>query len=627
MSQCDAILKNGVFNTVITNNNNSTAENLYEWLKSVDYGTLQTAQNDGLQIDFPISGVPVNITGSISNAEFQNWKKAVNQGRTRVFTNEEANQIVEKSASPLIVKAWRDCVLPPTTGLLHYVSEGDAGAFTILFRWAPNSPDDKAPTVAGFDVIGATAVNPLKVGQTITFGGITVLFTRQKSSSGTDLYPEASVVLNTTKGTVAEMVSAISQPVPETPPFQVQVFSSQGPSAPHPSVSVSVPEGYKVVGGGARVNYHEPGNMLTASYPASPQTWTAMGKDHEGNSPATIDGFALGLHDPKDEWDVVIVPVDSPPANHPEAVASVPQGYVMTGGGAFVRYQGEGNLLTASYPIDSQSWAAKGKDHEAPDPASLTVYAIGVRPRNGAPNVKMKFFHFTSDIAAHPSGQVQVDSGLKLVGGGAIVNWTGEGNLLTASYPQGSAWVAAAKEHIRPDHAAITVYAIGAEPVFATLSQSLVSGAARGTVRTTPLQSGWRFCRKCRVICFAGSGPEPCPAGGKHDYTQSSNYYMLYNLQIPFGQRNWRYCRKCQGLTFASGPAAGRCPGGGEHDHTGSFEYYVPFAGHVAGQSDWRWCRKCQALAFGASGAGICSAGGTHDHNGSGVYQLVHDVS
>jgi len=45
MSQCDAILKNGVFNTVITNNNNSTAENLYEWLKSVDYGTLQTAQN------------------------------------------------------------------------------------------------------------------------------------------------------------------------------------------------------------------------------------------------------------------------------------------------------------------------------------------------------------------------------------------------------------------------------------------------------------------------------------------------------------------------------------------------------------------------------------------------------
>jgi hypothetical protein len=123
MSQCDAILKNGVFNTIITNTNLSTADSLYEWLKSTDYGTLQNAQNDGLNIGLPIQGVPINVSATISNTEFQNWHKAVDQGQSRTFTQEEANTIVQKSASPLILKAWTDCInhTIPTTGLNHYV--------------------------------------------------------------------------------------------------------------------------------------------------------------------------------------------------------------------------------------------------------------------------------------------------------------------------------------------------------------------------------------------------------------------------------------------------------------------------------------------------------------------------
>jgi hypothetical protein len=206
------------------------------------------------------------------------------------------------------------------------------------------------------------------------------------------------------------------------------------------------------------------------------------------------------------------------------------------------------------------------------------------------------------------------------------VNWKGPGNLLTASYPEGSTWVAAAKAHFGDDFSTITVYALGVEPILATFSQPLASGAAHGVVRTTPLQGGWRYCRKCHVICFENSGPGPCPAGAQHDFTGSANYYMIHDLQIPYGQRDWRYCRKCHELTFAGGSAAGHCSGGGDHDHTGSGDYHVPFAGHVHGQSDWRWCLKCQALAFAAAGAGVFSAGGDHDHTTSGLYQLIHDT-
>ena len=78
--------------------------------------------------------------------------------------------------------------------------------------------------------------------------------------------------------------------------------------------------------------------------------------------------------------------------------------------------------------------------------------------------MKIRLSHFTSGAAHHPSGSVNVEAGLQLVGGGAIVNWNGQGQLLTASYPEGSTWQAAAKDHFEDDPSTITVYAMGAQP-------------------------------------------------------------------------------------------------------------------------------------------------------------------
>lgn len=58
--------------------------------------------------------------------------------------------------------------------------------------------------------------------------------------------------------------------------------------------------------------------------------------------------------------------------------------------------------------------------------------------------------------------------GFTLVGGGARVNWSGEGNLLTASYPNGNSWVARAKDHLKPSVATVTAFAIGLKNSFLT---------------------------------------------------------------------------------------------------------------------------------------------------------------
>jgi vibriolysin len=68
-------------------------------------------------------------------------------------------------------------------------------------------------------------------------------------------------------------------------------------------------------------------------------------------------------------------------------------------------------------------------------------------------------------VAPHPSAHVALDSGWILSGGGALDNWTGAGNLLTASYPNGAAWFASGKDHIEASPAAITAYVIGLKEV------------------------------------------------------------------------------------------------------------------------------------------------------------------
>jgi len=245
------------------------------------------------------------------------------------------------------------------------------------------------------------------------------------------------------------------------PLINIQLFAVTSGVAPHPSIELPVPAGYKIVGGGATDNWNGAGNLLTASYPKGPNTWFAAGKDHEQSSPASITAYALALHDPNNEWDVIITEQTSDSAPHPQAVATLPDAYTLTGGGAFVDWHGAGNLLTASFPNTDHSWEARSKDHDVSDPSRITAYAIGARPRSGDKKLMNFIASATGASASHPNAQVCSDPEWSLSGGGAFDQWRGAGNLLTASYPNGRCWYALGKDHIHSSPAAITAYAIG----------------------------------------------------------------------------------------------------------------------------------------------------------------------
>jgi hypothetical protein len=259
--------------------------------------------------------------------------------------------------------------------------------------------------------------------------------------------------------------------------LRFRILAVTSDCAQHPTTQIAAPEGWVILGGGAWVQWDEGpcappnayGNLLTAMYPNDiGTTWTVASKDQLTPSPANIIAYAvvaqLSSGEPINRNDYRVFQSTSGVASHPTQQVNLPKGFVLVGGGAKSNYTGEGNLLYASYPVEgAEAWSGASKDHEKPDPASITVWAIGLSEdflrSNGMEVVRVT--QTTTQRANHPDLNLVVPN-FHLSGGGARDNWSGEGNLLTACYPEDrQTWNAAGKDHDKPDPSTISVWMLG----------------------------------------------------------------------------------------------------------------------------------------------------------------------
>lgn len=242
--------------------------------------------------------------------------------------------------------------------------------------------------------------------------------------------------------------------------------------------TLGVPEGYKILSGGARVNWAggNTGNMLTASYPQNLRNWVASHKDHHVSDYSSITLFAMAVYDPFDLLDVKILEKTSPQEVKVIEVKSMAYrndfGYALVGGGARAVYDGAGSIITGSYPrFDGEMsyWMSNSMDHLASDPSSLTSYAIFVKFKGNTPyQIQTRAFEFDSGVAGVNQMDAGVGSGYHLVGGGAYTrasNGNVTQNFLTASYPEGNRWHAVSKDHHVGRPAILKVFAIGIKVV------------------------------------------------------------------------------------------------------------------------------------------------------------------
>jgi len=258
--------------------------------------------------------------------------------------------------------------------------------------------------------------------------------------------------------------------------FEFQLLKATSTCAQHPTVSITAPRGTVVLGGGAYVDWTGPcatsanpsGNMITAMYPNNDgTTWTVSAKDHLEPSPASVVAYCIvarqkdGGPIPRDSYK--IVSQTSNVVAHPTQQVNLPDGFSVVGGGARANYQGLGSMLFASNPTPGlDGWVGSAKDHLQSDPASITVWAIGLK-KSMLSDVHLTVSSKSSTSAAthHPRHALVIPD-FHMTGGGARVNWNSVGSLLTASFPQDrQTWVAEGKDHIQPDSSTITAYAVG----------------------------------------------------------------------------------------------------------------------------------------------------------------------
>jgi hypothetical protein len=60
---CDAILKQagGIYDTIFSDTRKTSAESLYDWLKTATYELYQNALNAGVNIPLPVDDVPLDF--------------------------------------------------------------------------------------------------------------------------------------------------------------------------------------------------------------------------------------------------------------------------------------------------------------------------------------------------------------------------------------------------------------------------------------------------------------------------------------------------------------------------------------------------------------------------------------
>lgn len=251
------------------------------------------------------------------------------------------------------------------------------------------------------------------------------------------------------------------------PPLELRRFTIVSEAASTHEVRLTVPEGFKILGGGAVAPFtafvQQP-LLLIESRPESPTTWVVRASDHPGvplGGRAEVTVTVIALSDPNDEFELDIAEATSIQELHPATSVAVRRGFTLTGGGARAVTAGPGVFLTASHPADHETWSVAAKDHLVASPGTVTAYAIGLRSRRGRP-LRSFIRSATSIPNQHPAVEVRLPTGFVAVGGGARDEFQEPGNMLVSSAPsRDEGWRAAASEFRDRALGTLTAYAIG----------------------------------------------------------------------------------------------------------------------------------------------------------------------
>lgn len=214
---CDKVLRDGIFNTTSINSSLDATKTLNEYIYASDFSTHQQAIDAGLSVGMVIYGVPLEIGGTFSKEQKDEWRRINQQYRNETSSVAEKYNALMKFASAELLDAWNRCienVVVSRVGLSGWIQELDPSLAILHITWIPMAGDTgPAPKVTGSSVVGGyRSDNPnlpiLPINYTLIQGanGNLVSLTRKPTES-------LIIVINTTRGDVSCILKAFPKPI------------------------------------------------------------------------------------------------------------------------------------------------------------------------------------------------------------------------------------------------------------------------------------------------------------------------------------------------------------------------------------------------------------------------------
>jgi len=236
--------------------------------------------------------------------------------------------------------------------------------------------------------------------------------------------------------------------------------------------SVTVPTGYKIVGGGVAIIPPE-NNVITKCQPESgvvinPTTWVAEVLNFSNCMVSTMYVYAIAIYDPNNSYEVdVFTSANGSPQSNPVISVSVGSGFVLTGGGAQsvpVNQSGVGNSLVYSYPLNSTTWTASSlaMSSSSNDLGTLTTFVLGIKANSSSLTFSNSIItsQTQENLTPNPLSMVTT-TGQMTCGGALTLFYPGRGNFLASTYPSSQfGWRAYSHDQVGPCPAATMAYLV-----------------------------------------------------------------------------------------------------------------------------------------------------------------------
>ncbi|WP_342495511.1 hypothetical protein MHB69_09445 [Bacillus sp. FSL K6-0994] len=447
-AECNELLKHGIFDQIITDNQRNFEELLFEWLKVCTYEEFQQKKKDGLSfgVEFVFEELPIgfDLDGNMSRDEFKRFQNYLNEGKIKKISKKESLKILSTTLNKDALEAWLTCMkieLPLinpsqkdpskdpikdpnedpkpveySPGLKHTLTKlNQTGSKWKLTLWyQATGQGDEYPIVNQFKIHGGTSDTVLKEGDVIRFP-IVLIITRN-----TDEALDINIITN--KGSIMDTVDATAPPQ-----LNIQQFwFKRNTENLTDDISCEVPKGYKIIGGGW--SHYKPLGPAPFVYPES---ITKLKADTKTYDPLFryIWFYVVAIFDPADDWDVKLFMHST--NNSEVARVTIPNDYYLTSGWAsFNIFDNNGTSINgsdqntfnidtsilSSSPVDSNTWEVELNKITSPPIQSyeVTALAIGIRPRiNNSINIEIKKSQ-SLDYWIKWDGDILTGGGLKM---------------------------------------------------------------------------------------------------------------------------------------------------------------------------------------------------------------------